>query len=50
MASMWGFLSFATFYFVFFRKFRLPIGLHSSCSISPTAGGTCQKLYTKYCK
>ena len=27
--------------FVFFWKFRLPIGLHSSCSISPTASGTC---------
>ena len=28
---------------VFFRKIQLPIGLHSNCSISPTAGGTCQK-------
>ena len=31
------------FHFVFFWKFRLPIGLHSRCSISATAGGTCQK-------
>ena len=29
--------------FVFFRKFRLPFGLHSSCSISPKADGTCKK-------
>ena len=26
----------------------LPIGLHSSCSISPMASGTCQKWLTKY--
>ena len=33
---------------VFFWKFGLPIGLHSSCSISPTSSGTCQKCSTKY--
>ena len=32
------------FCFVFFW---LPIGLHSSCSIRPTASGTCQNYYTK---
>ena len=36
------------FCFVSCQKFRLPVGLHSSCSISPTAGGTCQKSSTKY--
>ena len=36
------------FGFVFFWKFRFKIGLHSSCSISPTAGGTCQKCFTKH--
>ena len=34
--------------FCFIWKFRLPIGLLSSCSISPTAGGTFQKCFTKY--
>ena len=29
--------------FLFFWKFLLPIRLHNSCSISPTAGGTYQK-------
>ena len=29
-------------------KFRLAIGLHSSCSISTTAGVTCQKYSAKY--
>ena len=33
------------FCFVFFQKFRLPIGLHSSCSISPSAGGTLSAKY-----
>ena len=35
------------FCFVFFLKFRLPIGLHISCNISPTAGGTCKKMIYK---
>ena len=34
--------------FFFFLKFRLPMGLHSSCRISSTASGTCQKCSTKY--
>ena len=33
--------------FVFDGKFWLPMWLHSSCSISPLAGRTCQKLLTK---
>ena len=32
--------------FVFYGKFCLPMGLHSSCSIRPTAGGTSQKSWT----
>ena len=32
----------------FFLKFRLPIGLHSSCCISTKASGTFQKCFTKY--
>ena len=36
------------FCFVFFQKFRLPIGLHNSCSIIRTADGTCQKCSTKH--
>ena len=43
-----GVYSVAMFCFVFFPKLRLPIGLHSSCSISPTANETCQKCSTKY--
>ena len=35
-------LSVPIFCFDFFRKFRLPNGLHRSWSISPKAGGTCQ--------
>ena len=35
--------SFVMFSFVFFLKFWLPIGLHNSCSISPTADGTFKK-------
>ena len=31
-----------------FLKFWLPIGLHSSCHISPTDSGTFQKCFTKY--
>ena len=48
--TMWGVRdhSVAMFSFVFFRMFRIPIGLHNSCSISPTAGETCQKCSTKY--
>ena len=34
--------------FVSFQNFGLPIRLHSSCSISPTAGGTCQICLTKH--
>ena len=45
---MCGVQSLAMICFVFFRKFRLPIGLHSSCIISPTASGTCQNCSTKY--
>ena len=45
--TVWGVLSFAMF-FLFFWKFQLPIGLHNSCSISPTAGGTCKKYLTKH--
>ena len=37
-----------SWYFVFFLKFRLPFGLHSSSCISPTANGTFQKCFTKY--
>ena len=36
------------FCFVICQKFQLPVGLRSSCSISPTAGGTCQKCFTKH--
>ena len=46
--TMWGVPSYAMFCIVFFRKFQLPIGLHSICSISQTAGGTCQKSSTKH--
>ena len=35
-------LSVPIFCFDFFRKFRLPNGLHRSWSISPKAGGTCR--------
>ena len=34
--------------FCFLSKFRLPIGLHSICSISPTAVETCHKCSIKY--
>jgi len=39
---MWGIPSFVMFCFVSFLKFRLPIGLHSSCSTSLMAGGDCK--------
>ena len=42
------FLSVVMFSLLFFQKFWLPIGLHSSCSVRPTAGGTCQKCSTKH--
>ena len=45
---MCGVGSIVMFCYVFFLKFRLPIGLHSSCCISPTASGTLQKNFTKY--
>ena len=32
---------------VLLQKFQLPIGVHSSCSIRPTAGRTCQKCFIK---
>ena len=41
-------LSVGMFCFVFCQKFRLPIGLHSSCSISPMDDGICHKCFTKY--
>ena len=44
MSTVWGVPSFEMFCFVFFQKFRLPIGLHNSCSITPMAGGTCKKV------
>ena len=34
--------------FVLCQKFLLPVGMHSSCSISSTADGTCQKCFTKH--
>ena len=46
--TMWCVLSFVMFCFVFCWKFWLPIGLHRSCSISPTVGEPCQKCSTKY--
>ena len=46
--TLCGVRSIVMFCFVFILKFRLPIWLHSSCSISPTAGGTFQKCSTKY--
>ena len=36
------------FCFALDMKFWLPIGLHSSCSISPPASGTCENFMTKY--
>ena len=47
LCTLCGVRSVVMFYFVFFRKFRLPIGLHSSCNISPTANGTFQICFTK---
>ena len=40
--------SVAMFCFCFLSDIMLPIGLHSSLSISPTASGTCQKCLRKY--
>ena len=34
--TLWGICSVVVFCLVFFGQFRLPIGLHNSCSISPT--------------
>ena len=34
--TLWGIRSVMVLCFVFLQKFQLPIGLHSSCSISPT--------------
>ena len=47
---LWGVPSFAMFCLVFSQKFRLPVGLHSSCSISPMSSGTCKKYLTKRLK
>ena len=41
MHTLWGICSVVMFSFL--SKFRLPIGLYSSCSISPMAGGTVKK-------
>ena len=41
--------SVAMFCFVFCQKFQLTVWLHSSCSISPTAGRACHKCFTKHC-
>ena len=48
-STLWGIRSVMMF-FVFLGKFRLPIELDHSCSISPTAtaGGTCKKSFTKH--
>ena len=46
--TLWGIQSVAMFCFVFFRKFRLEIGQHNSCSFSQTAGGTCQTITTEH--
>ena len=43
-----GVRSVVMFCYVFFLTFRLPIGLHSSCCMSPTASGSFQKCLTKY--
>ena len=45
--TVWGVPWVAMFCFVFFQKLRLPIGLHSHCKISPTAGGTFHKCFKK---
>ena len=46
--TLWGGHSVVMFGFVFVWKFRLPIGLHNSCSIIPTASETHLKCSTKY--
>ena len=43
--TLYGVPLFVMFCFVLFQKIGLPIGLHSSCRISPTAGGTCQQYW-----
>ena len=48
VCTLWGVRSVVIFCFLFFWKFHLPIGLHNSCSIRPTAGGTCQKCSKKF--
>ena len=45
---MWSVHWVAMFCYIFFWKFWLPIGLHSSCSISQRTRGTYQKCSTKY--
>ena len=46
--TLWGIHSVVKFCFVSDRKFQLPTGVHSSCSISLQAAGRCQKYFTKY--
>ena len=47
-ATLWGVRSVMMLCVLFFLKFQLPIGQHSSCCISPTAGGTFKKSLTKF--
>ena len=46
--TLWSVCSIVMFSVVFFPVFQLPLGLHSSSSISQTTGSTCQKYPTKY--
>ena len=46
--TLWGVRSVVMFFFLFFQKSWLPIGLHNTYSISPTAIVTCQKCITKH--
>ena len=48
LCTLCGVCSVVMFCFVFFLKFRLPIGLHSSCCISPRTSWTCQKCFSKH--
>ena len=48
LSTLWGVRSVVMFCFVFFQKFRLPVGLHNSCSIGPMDNGTCQKCFSKH--
>ena len=44
----WVIHSVMMFCSVFFLKSQLPLGLYNYCSISPTAGATCQKCFSKH--